>query len=91
MPRLKNMKIEVESHRQFTSCLQNKADQIILKWECFYPYRPDIRMAKAWDFDLDDVKGHPQYEDKSSVILRTWPPNTPNALTLNPERPWNET
>ncbi|KAJ5427214.1 hypothetical protein N7465_002284 [Penicillium sp. CMV-2018d] len=77
MPRLKNVKIEVESHRQFTFCLQNKADQIILKWECFYPYRPDSRMAKAWDFDLDDVKSHPQYEDKSSVILRTWPPNTP--------------
>ncbi|CAG8157003.1 unnamed protein product [Penicillium nalgiovense] len=75
MPRLKNVKIEVESHRQFTFCLQNMADQIILKWECFYPYRSDSRVAKAWDFDLDDVKS-PQYEDKSSVILRTWPPNT---------------
>lgn len=77
MPRLKNVQIEVESHRQFTICLQNKADQIILRWECFYPYRPDSRMAKAWDFNLDDVKSHSQYEDKSSVILRTWPPNTP--------------
>ncbi|CAG8899926.1 unnamed protein product [Penicillium egyptiacum] len=77
MPRLKNVKIEVESHRQFTFCLQNKADQIILKWECFHPYRPDSRVAKAWDFDLDDVKVHPQYEDETSVILRTWPPNTP--------------
>ncbi|KAJ5985485.1 hypothetical protein N7499_008231 [Penicillium canescens] len=77
MPHLKNVKIEVESHRQFTFCLQNKADQIILKWECFHPYRPDSRVAKAWDFDLEDVKSHPQYEDETSVILRTWPPNNP--------------
>lgn len=68
MPRLKSVKLEVESHRPFTFCLQKKADQIILEWECFHPYRPDGRVAKAWDFDLDDVKT--QYEDHSSVILR---------------------
>jgi hypothetical protein len=62
MPRLKNMKIEVESVYNFTLYLQQKADQITLEWECHPPYWPDSRMAKAWNFDLDDVKSGSKYE-----------------------------
>lgn len=76
MPRLKNVKIEVESQNPFTLYLRNEADQITLEWECYPPYRPDSRVAKAWNFDLNDIETYPRREDLSFVILRTWPPNT---------------
>lgn len=78
MPRLKNMKFEVESQDKFTIYLSTKTDKIILGWESYWPpYQPDGRVAKAWNFDMDDVKTHPKREEESHVILRTWPPNTP--------------
>ncbi|KAJ5827209.1 hypothetical protein N7447_003972, partial [Penicillium robsamsonii] len=46
MPRLKNMKIHVESHHSFTVFLQRKADQITLEWECYPLYRPDSRWQR---------------------------------------------
>jgi hypothetical protein len=71
------MKFEVEGHSatEFKLYLQNKTE-ITLGWECYplEPYRPDIRVAKAWNFDLDDVRPHPRWEGEASVILRSWPP-----------------
>jgi hypothetical protein len=77
MPRLKDMKFEVESQDKFTLYLSNKFDEITLGWHCYPPYQPDSRVAKAWNFDLDDVRIHPRFEEKCHVILQTWPPDTP--------------
>ncbi|KGO75011.1 hypothetical protein PITC_032490 [Penicillium italicum] len=77
MPRLKTMKFELESHHKFNLHLRNTVDEIIFGWKCHPGYQPDSRVAKAWNFTLDDVRTDFGYEVESFVVLRSWPPDTP--------------
>ncbi|KAJ5510019.1 hypothetical protein N7453_002122 [Penicillium expansum] len=56
MPLLKSIKCEVDSYHKFTLYLRNTVDELTLGWECYHAYRLDSWVAKAWDFDLDNVK-----------------------------------
>jgi hypothetical protein len=64
------MKFKVESQEKLTTYLLNRAHKMTLGWEaCWPPYQPDSRVAKAWKFDMGDVKIHPKREEGSHVIL----------------------
>jgi hypothetical protein len=54
----------------------NNAKSSSLIWLCRARYRPDSRVAKAWRFDLDDVRIDSSL-GLSSVILPRWPPDKP--------------
>ncbi|KAJ5800546.1 uncharacterized protein N7518_002614 [Penicillium psychrosexuale] len=74
MPRLKDMKFEVESQDEFMLHFRN-CDEITLELETRSRYQPANRVAKAWNFAMDDVRFPNDYD--FFVILPSWPPAAP--------------
>lgn len=59
----------------------NNAKPSSLIWLYHVRYRPDSRAAKAWQFDLDDVRIYSSL-GLSSVILPRWSPDKPIWVAL---------
>lgn len=77
MPRLKLMEFHMDCYCRFYLNLQNNASASMLQWQSHVEYQPDSRVAKAWKFELDDVRVHATPLGRCSVILPRWPPPEP--------------
>ncbi|KAJ5876959.1 hypothetical protein N7455_000424 [Penicillium solitum] len=75
MPCLKRMEFHMDCYCRFYLFLQNNVSASMLQWQSHIEYHPDTRVAKAWKFDLDDVRAHSAPFGKCSVILPRWPPD----------------
>ncbi|KAJ5791673.1 uncharacterized protein N7518_008684, partial [Penicillium psychrosexuale] len=77
MPCLKRMTFRMECYCRFSLHLHNHSNASTLEWQSRAGYQPDSRVAKAWKFDLDDLRIDSSPLGICSVILPRWPPDEP--------------
>lgn len=77
MPCLKRLGFRMECYCRFNLYFQNNANSSTLEWQSRVEYQPDTRVAKAWKFDLDDLRIDSSPLGICSVILPRWPPDEP--------------
>lgn len=73
MPCLKSLKFGAVSRESFNLEFQN-AEETILHLECYDDFWPDIRVAKAWKFDMCDLTIDKWGPFGWEVKFPVWPP-----------------